>query len=122
MSAMLEITEDKLDREPAVADRNDQEPVDRPEIANSIHGLRNRYGELEAAKTQAMFSKVQTSCAECCLIMPLRLSRRLTAGARRVTLRLCLRQSAACGTGFALNSTGDRKGIPETITSIFKNG
>jgi hypothetical protein len=48
MSAMLEITEDKLDRETAVADRNDQEPVDRPEIAISIHGLRKSYGELDA--------------------------------------------------------------------------
>src|SRR5262245_40907815 len=50
MSAMLEIMEDKLDHEPAVADRNDQKPVDRPEIAISIHGLRKSYGEFEAVR------------------------------------------------------------------------
>ena len=48
MRAILEITEDKLDREPAVADRNDQEPVDRPEIAISINALRKSDGELNA--------------------------------------------------------------------------
>ncbi len=46
----MEITEDKLDREPAVADRNDQQPVERPEIAISVRGLRKSYGELEAMR------------------------------------------------------------------------
>ena len=50
MNAILEITEDKLDCELAVADWNNQEPVDRPEIAISIRGLRKSYGELEAVR------------------------------------------------------------------------
>src|SRR5262245_20886281 len=50
MSAILEITEDKLDCELAASDRNDQEPIDRPEVAISIRGLRKSYGELEAVR------------------------------------------------------------------------
>src|SRR5262245_5744914 len=50
MSAILELTEDKLDRELDVADRNDQEPINRPEIAISVRGLRKSYSALEAVR------------------------------------------------------------------------
>src|SRR5262245_65038904 len=50
MSAILEITEDKLERELKATDRSDQEPVDRPEVAISVRGLRKSYGELEAVR------------------------------------------------------------------------
>lgn len=50
MNAIMEITEDKLDREPAVIDSNDQEPADRPEAAIIIRGLRKSYGDLEAVR------------------------------------------------------------------------
>src|SRR5262249_56213908 len=50
MNALLEITEDKLDRELAALDRSDQEPIDRPEVAISVRGLRKSYGELEAVR------------------------------------------------------------------------
>src|SRR5262249_62077427 len=50
MSAILEITEDKLDRELEAIDRSDQEPSNRPEAAISVRGLRKSYGELEAVR------------------------------------------------------------------------
>src|SRR5262247_4492889 len=50
MNALLEITEDELDRELAAIDRSDREPIDRPEVAISIRGLRKSYGELEAVR------------------------------------------------------------------------
>src|SRR5262249_28049205 len=50
MSAILEITEDKLDCELEAIDRSDQEPSDRPEAAISVRGLRKSYGELEAVR------------------------------------------------------------------------
>src|SRR5262245_55666224 len=50
MSATMEIMEDKLYRELTAIDWSDQEPIDRPEIAISIRGLRKSYGELEAVR------------------------------------------------------------------------
>ncbi len=40
MSAILEITEYKLDRELAAIEWGDQAPIDRPEAAISVRGLR----------------------------------------------------------------------------------
>src|SRR5215467_5875490 len=50
MSAIMEITEEKLDRELAAIDWSDQEPIDRPEAAISVRGLRKSYGKLEAVR------------------------------------------------------------------------
>src|SRR5689334_19944318 len=50
MTAIMEITEDKLDRELAAIDRNDREPSDRPQAAISVRGLRKSYGKLEAVR------------------------------------------------------------------------
>src|SRR5262245_65320747 len=50
MSAIMEITEDKFDRELTAVDWSDQEPIDRPEIAISVRGLRKSYGALEAVR------------------------------------------------------------------------
>ena len=50
MSAILEITEDKLGREPAPTEWGDQAPIDRPGAAINIRGLRKSYGKLEAVR------------------------------------------------------------------------
>src|SRR5262245_12731486 len=50
MTAILEITENELDRQQAAIDRSDQEPIDRPEAAISIRGLRKSYGKLESVR------------------------------------------------------------------------
>jgi ABC-2 type transport system ATP-binding protein len=46
----MEITEDKLDRELAAIDWSDKEPIDRPQAAISVRGLRKSYGKLEAVR------------------------------------------------------------------------
>src|SRR5262245_19778495 len=50
MSATMEITKDKLDRELAAIDWSDQKPIDSPQAAISVRGLRKSYGKLEAVR------------------------------------------------------------------------
>src|SRR5262245_62649722 len=50
MTAILEITENELDRDLPDIDLNDQDTIDLPEVAISIRGLRKSYGELEAVR------------------------------------------------------------------------